>query len=69
MPFPKNELFVHSHSVGLCSENRGLFFEENWNFKVKAVRQYFFFALALLIIFIIALLLNNQMTCLYIYIW
>ena len=37
MPFPKKKLFVQSHSVDLCTENRVLFFEENWNFKVKAV--------------------------------
>ena len=33
MPFP----FVQSHSVDLCNKNRVLFFEENWNLKIKAV--------------------------------
>ena len=33
MPFP----FVHSHSVDLCTKNRVLFFEENWNLKIKTV--------------------------------
>ena len=37
MPFPKKQLFIQSHSVDLCTENRALFFEENWNLKVKAV--------------------------------
>ena len=42
MPFPKKKkLFVQSHFVNLCTENRILFFEENWNLKVKAVFQYF----------------------------
>ena len=27
----KNKLFVSSHSVDLFTENRVLFFEENWN--------------------------------------
>ena len=37
MPFTKKNLFEQSQSVDLCTENRVLFFEENWNLKVKAV--------------------------------
>ena len=37
MPFLKKQLFVQGHSVLLCTENRVLLFEENWNLKVKAV--------------------------------
>ena len=36
MPW-KKQLFVQSHSVIFCTRNRVLFFEENWNLKVKAV--------------------------------
>ena len=35
----KKKLFEQSHSVDLCTENSVLFFEENWNLKVKAVRD------------------------------
>ena len=33
----KKQLFVESHSVDLCTEKRVLFFDENWNLKVKDV--------------------------------
>ena len=37
MPFSKIQLFIQSHSVDLCTTTRVLFFEENWNLKVKAI--------------------------------
>ena len=37
MPFPKIQLFIQSHSVDLCTATRVLFFEENWNLKIKAI--------------------------------
>ena len=37
MPLSKNQFFVKSHSVDLSTETRVLFFEVNWNIKVKAV--------------------------------
>ena len=35
--YQKNLLFEQSHSVDLCTKNRVLFFEENWNLTVKAI--------------------------------
>ena len=38
MPFPKNQLFVHS--VNLSIKKRVLLFTENWNLKVEAFCLY-----------------------------
>ena len=35
--FSKKKLSVQSHSANLCTVNSFIFFEENWNLKVKAV--------------------------------
>ena len=35
--FQKKQLFEQSHSMNMFTENRDLFFEENWNSKVNTV--------------------------------
>ena len=53
------KIIEQSHSVALCTENRGLFIKENWNLIVKAVpkntRYFFAFSscLFLLIVFVV----------------